>query len=141
MSRILNILFVCAGNTCRSPMAEAIAGHLLGDAAAVQSAGMETATGMRAAPEAIQVMKERGLDISQHRTREVTSLRLADFDLIVALSPHLQTSLERLAGFDRGKLRVLCIDDPYQRGIAEYRRCADLLERALSSLVSDIRHA
>jgi protein-tyrosine phosphatase len=122
-------------------MAEAIARHLLGGAATVQSAGMDTAPGMRATAEAIQVMKERGFDISRHRSREVTALKLTEFDFVVVLNPCLKASLERVPGFDGARLKVLCIDDPYGQGIAEYRRCANLLECALGSLFGNYRDA
>src|SRR5438105_1959129 len=73
---IKRILIVCEGNTCRSPMAAAIAGAVLGSTAKVQSAGLETSDGLPATRQAKAVMKEMGLDVSRHRSR---SIRKTDF--------------------------------------------------------------
>ena len=55
------VLFVCAGNTCRSPIAAAVARLLLGSGAQVESAGTAADDGTAATSEAVQVMTERGL--------------------------------------------------------------------------------
>ncbi len=73
------ILFVCTGNTCRSPMAEAIARDLLGgEAAAVRSAGVSAGDGYPATEEARIAMERAGLDLSGHRSRQL-SRQLVDW--------------------------------------------------------------
>jgi protein-tyrosine phosphatase len=64
----MNILFVCSGNTCRSPMAKALAEKLLGDSAHVESAGIDAFGGEGATQEAIQVLRERDINIQAHRS-------------------------------------------------------------------------
>lgn len=62
------VLFVCSGNTCRSPMAEGAANHLLPGIEA-RSAGLATYEGMPASPHSQQAMAEIGIDISNHRSQ------------------------------------------------------------------------
>ena len=92
------LLFVCEGNTCRSPMASALARHILGSARDIASAGIEAAAGDRATAPAVQVMKERGLDITSHRASGICDHDLASFDLIVAMTPPIAERLKTTVG-------------------------------------------
>ncbi len=134
----MKLLFVCAGNTCRSPMAEALAKRLLAESTSVESAGMETADGMMATEEGVTVMRELGIDISTHRSRGLDRLNLADYDLIVALSPRIAQHLTSARNVPQQRVRVLDIQDPYGRGLAAYRQCLTHLNHALPPLLSDI---
>ena len=78
-----SLLFACTRNAVRSPMAEALARHLLGSAVFIDSAGVEPAP---VNPFAVAVMDEIGLDIRSHRARTFDELSDCSFDLIVALS-------------------------------------------------------
>jgi protein-tyrosine-phosphatase len=117
-------------------MAQAIATTLLGDAAISQSAGLDAADGMHATREAIQVMRERGLDISDHQSRGIAELDLATFDMIVALTPAIAEELQRLPGVDEARVKVMSVKDPYGRGLEEYRRRAVEIESALRALLA-----
>ena len=130
---IRSVLFVCAGNTCRSPMAEAVARHLLDSGVRVESAGISADDGASAAKDAIQAMQERGLDISDHRSRSVSALNLLDFDLVVALTPSIAQAL-RHHGADASKLTALDIRDPYDKGLQVYRATVLAIERDLRNL-------
>src|SRR5262249_27657051 len=87
------ILFVCQGNTCRSPMAAAIAIALLDSKTEVQSAGLETADGLPPTNQAVTVMKEIGLDVSRHRSRSLRKQDLKSFDLIIGMTPSIVSEL------------------------------------------------
>ena len=126
-------LFVCAGNTCRSPMAQAVARTLVAGDIRVESAGISADDGASAANDAIQAMRERGIDMSAHRSRSVSALDLSDFDLVVALTPAIGQALRQL-GTDGAKLKVLDIRDPYGKGLAVYRTTALAIEKDLRNL-------
>lgn len=83
------ILFVCSGNTCRSPLAEAIARNLLPGRAGfdveVASAGTSAADGSPASGFSLEVAGAHGLDLSRHRARALDRAMVRDADLIVTM--------------------------------------------------------
>jgi protein-tyrosine phosphatase len=84
------ILVVCTGNICRSPMAEELLRHHLethGIASIrVESAGVQAWNGNEAMPEAVQALREVGLDISTHLSRALDQAMLEHADLILAMA-------------------------------------------------------
>ena len=85
--KIHSVLFVCAMNAVRSPMAEAIARHYFGRSIYVQSAGVRKG---ELDPFAVAAMEELGLDIAKHKPmtfEELEEWEGLNFDLIVTLSP------------------------------------------------------
>jgi len=114
-------------------MAEAVARGLLDSGVRVESAGISADDGASAAKDAIRTMQERGVDISDHRSRSVSALNLLDFDLVVALTPSIAQAL-RDHGADKAKLTALDIDDPYGKGLEVYRATVLAIERDLRHL-------
>ncbi|MEM8836090.1 MAG: Sua5/YciO/YrdC/YwlC family protein [Planctomycetota bacterium] len=93
------ILFVCTGNTCRSPMAEAIARHELSDEqrayTRVLSAGAFAAPGAPATPEALEALREMGITLRDHASTPLTRELLERADVIYAMTePHLLAALD-----------------------------------------------
>lgn len=84
-----SVLFICNFNVVRSPMAEALAKHLVGHRIFVESAGIR-ADEDQANPFSVAVMEEIGLDISRHVPKNLDDLMDASFDLVVTLSPEAQ---------------------------------------------------
>ena len=76
------ILVLCTGNSCRSQIAEGYLRHFAGSKVQVYSAGIET-HGVN--PKAIQVMKEDGIDISQHTSNNVNEYTNIDFDYVITV--------------------------------------------------------
>ena len=136
--RKLRILFVCGGNTCRSPIAAAIAGQIFGDQAQIESAG--TDPGRSVTSEAVEVVgKELGIDISTHRPRGVADLRLDDYDRIVAMDPYVREQLVKRYGIPLDRLISWDIDDPWRQGMEAYRRCFRDIHEHLQSLASQLK--
>ena len=77
-----NILVLCTGNSCRSQIAEGYLRHYAGEKASVYSAGVET-HGVN--PRAISIMKEVGIDISNHTSNHVDEYANIDFDFIITV--------------------------------------------------------
>ena len=81
-----NIVVVCTGNICRSPIGEALLRERLkGQGRSIISAGIGALTGHPADPTAQQIMLENGIDISSHRAQQATAQLLSSMDLILAM--------------------------------------------------------
>lgn len=146
----MKILFVCSGNTCRSPLAESIAKRLVDEAQRtdieVSSAGASAWDGSPASDGALLVGMERGLDLSAHRSRQLTAEIIQQADLILAMAPsHLSRIKEidpsakahLLSGFASGS-DGRAIQDPFGADLAAYRETFDEIERELSGLLDRI---
>lgn len=134
------IVFVCTGNTCRSPMAEAICKKVLADRLActvdelpargyrIISAGMAAAPGMPAAEEAVSVAKALGADLSRHSSRPLSAELVAQADhLFVMTQGHLRTLVGHLGEASNADLlspEGEDVDDPIGQSAEVYQACA-----------------
>jgi protein-tyrosine-phosphatase len=111
-NRAFRVLFVCSGNTCRSPMAAGICrgflAHLrMEGEVEVASAGLHAFPGEPASWEAVAVMAERGIDISGHRTACLTLAGVQQADLILTMDERQKYSLLELYPDAAGKTFML----------------------------------
>ena len=101
---------VCTGNLCRSPMAEAVLRHRLQERGCdieVASVGTWASFGQPATPEAIAVLRGRGIDLSGHNSRAVDPRELASADLIVAMTSVHRRELLQIAPEVEDKLILM----------------------------------
>ena len=80
-----NVLVLCTGNSCRSQIAQGYLKYYYGENANVYSAGVET-HGVN--PKAIAIMKEDGIDISEHTSNNVLEYKDIDFDYVITVCDH-----------------------------------------------------
>jgi arsenate reductase len=103
----LKILFLCTGNSCRSQMAEGWARALKSDMIDAWSAGIET-HGLN--PNAVKVMAEAGVDISQHKSENVADLLHIPFDYVITVCGHANEHCPLFPG--KAKVVHVGFDDP-----------------------------
>ena len=137
----MRIIAVCTGNTCRSPMAEAMLKKKYADKAEVCSRGL-MASGLPASEESVEVMREMGYDISEHVSRRITPEEIKKADLILTMTQSHKDILLAAVPEAMGKIFTLCeyakiggeISDPYALGIEEYRQCAEKIKKAVEAI-------
>ncbi len=94
MARKIKLLFLCTGNACRSQMAEGLGRHFLGRKVDVYSAGIEK-HGLN--PNAVKVMDDIGIDISQHYSKTVDELDV-EFDFVITVCGHAHETCPVFSG-------------------------------------------
>lgn len=140
----MNILFVCTGNTCRSPMAEGLAAALAPHVVAA-SAGTEAEPGLPASDGAIAAMRDIGIDISDHRSRTIEEALTAGSpppDLIFALEPGHAEVIRGTHPELATRVHVLKSDgsgiaDPHSGDEDDYETARDDIRAAILSRVEE----
>jgi protein-tyrosine-phosphatase len=134
-NNVERLLIVCTGNTCRSPMAAALARKYMPDTEVI-SAGTATTTGLPASIGAMDAMQQMGLSIDDHSSRPVNKYLLEEADLILTMTEnHKKAILDFMPEvadkvFTLGEFTGTNIDipDPFGLSVEEYLKCAKDLE-------------
>jgi len=135
MRRLCRVLFVCGGNTCRSPMAAALA-QALSPTVLAESAG--TDPGDVVQKQAVDVILELiNVDISDHEPHDVRDLALQSYDVIVALDGRAGEETSRLLGDGPPALRIEPVPDPFGGSQEDYRRCAGQIGEVIDRLMGE----
>ena len=129
------IIFVCTGNTCRSPMAEGYLKSKNRKGLEVISRGL-AADGSAISPNSVAAMKELGIDISDHVSRQLTFADINESSVFICMSSSHADVLEGL-GIDKLKIFVLGISDPYGADLETYKACRDEIIAGIDEFIED----
>ena len=140
-----NILIVCTGNTCRSPMAAALLRKMLDpEEYEVKSAGLAAIFNMGASAPAIKLMREEQIDISDHTTTMLTGEMLEQADVVFVMSEQHRSGITGWFKNSQAKVHLLRefdkvnddpfypdVPDPAGGGIETYRECLKIIRRSI----------
>lgn len=142
------LLFVCSGNTCRSPMAQAITRRLTEERGwkhvAVRSAGTGAVPGTPASAGAMEAARTHGLDLGGHRASPLTEEAVAWADLVLTMSSSHLLRVVELGAADKASLLTAfaagndpegvpdSVTDPFGGSLEEYEETFTLLERLVA---------
>ena len=144
----LEILFVCLGNTCRSPMAEGLFNKLSSEkglSVTASSAGLGAFNGAHAAANAVSVMAQQGIDITKHRARLLDEEIIKAANLVLVMEG---SQIEAIPEIYKEKVHLLSeyasgaaedIFDPIGGGLDTYQNCANLIEKHLINLLKHLQ--
>jgi tRNA threonylcarbamoyl adenosine modification protein (Sua5/YciO/YrdC/YwlC family) len=149
------ILFVCTGNTCRSPMAELLMRHMVAQklglpadrlaeaGVLVASAGTAAFTGSGPAAQAVEVMHRRGLDLSHHESQPLTDRLVRFADVILTMTHSHREQILQQWPFAAGRVHLLSPDghditDPIGGTLEQYSQCAMQIERCLQAWLNQL---
>lgn len=153
MGGIKSVLFVCTGNSCRSPMAEGLLKKILKDLdkgyIEVRSAGIGAMDDLAPTDETIEVMRQEGIDLSGYRSKKLTDDLIKNSDLILVMEEtHRVEVIRRMpeAGSKTHLLKKFGLDDkanypegssipdPIGRPFKDYTQCFDLIKREIGRI-------
>lgn len=145
-----HILFVCTGNTCRSPMAAAIFNHFAEQAKQLDlfavSAGMATESGLPVSPEAKDVLTELGINLEDHRSRQLDEKMIKNAYIVLTMTTTQRDLLHIYYPKTADKVFTLYefideegdITDPFGRDIDIYRDAAKKLVNAMPKVIQKL---
>lgn len=145
----MKILFVCTGNTCRSPMAQGIAQKTASDRnmqIQALSAGIMVAPGSKVSNFSVESLKEYNIDISSHIPTQLDLNILSESDLVVTMTKAHKEMIINASPQFADKVKAFCdftlyddISDPYGADLNTYKKCASQIYDAVVKLYERIK--
>ena len=140
----MNILFVCIGNTCRSPMAEAVLKKMLKNSRItgikVGSAGINASGGKLMNPLAQTVLKENGYELKHFLSRRLTPELLEKTDIAICMTKEIAAlAADKKCVAISELFCVEDISDPYGGGLGDYRKAFEEISFACKLILKDIK--
>lgn len=134
----MKILFVCTGNTCRSPMAQALMKAKCKNRSDIEiaSCGLCAFSGDTATKESIEAMKKYGIDLTDHRARPFSPYMISEFDLFCVMTNSQAQALSQVV--PKEKIIVMGISDPYGKGQECYKKCAEEINMSLDVILANL---
>ncbi|HHT46123.1 MAG TPA: low molecular weight protein arginine phosphatase [Firmicutes bacterium] len=157
MEETVRILFVCTGNTCRSVMAQGFFQKMWDNIADKKinvkacSAGVSAFDGISASPDALEILHEEGIDLSEHRSRKLIPEMVNEANYLYTMTKEQKNFL--LANYPEAfgkifqlnelleegeKKNIKDIADPIGQGIERYRAVAEEIKKALAIIIEDL---
>ncbi len=146
------ILFVCTGNTCRSPMAEGLLKKIAKENqfhVEVQSAGLVAFPGVPATPEAVQACQEKGIDISTHQSQSLSKTLATESDLILTMTGrHKEMIVKKMPALEP-KVALFSefagvgtqeVEDPVGQPLDSYRKVLGQMEAFLQKSLEKLKN-
>lgn len=150
---MFNVLFVCTGNTCRSSMAEILFKEILkreklDDKVKVKSSGTSVYSSLPASDNAIEAVRELGLDLTGHRSQKVNIELLREADLILTMTRAHKNHILNIIPDARNRVFTLVeyatdgkeqdILDPFGYDLETYKKCRDEIMKYLEMVVKKV---
>lgn len=152
----MKIMFICTGNICRSAMAHWLLKKEVEEKKLknieIYSSGTYAINGDTSTQEAIEVMKEYGVDLKKHRATNIRNANLKEMDLILCMTTshkyqilqiypelkHKTYTLKEYVEYDKSQLSNINIQDPWGYDVYVYKKCAKEINECLNLLINKI---
>lgn len=143
---VRKVLCVCIGNTCRSPMMQVLLQQQLGNEFQVESAGVrKESAGKPANDNSILCMQERGIDLTNHRSRWVGDLNLTQYSHVICVGDNEAQQISEYLG-QESKVVVLIangehggVPNPHKKGVPAYLECLAVLDDTMPKIADTLR--
>ena len=138
----MKVLFVCSGNTCRSPMAQAYLQQLKPDWEIASAGTKRNCAGKPASKHAAEVIRQNGGSLDEHRSKEFSSEMARNYDIIFVMAEQNRKDVEKIAPEAADKIRLLGgdkdIPNPFKGDLKKYQTVFACIKAAIEGFVNSV---